>query len=230
MSAGSVRPIFSCIWLLPVSWETAALRLAASTAVGHPVAFLDLQVRLRDGGHAALPRGGGGGGGPSVPRFHGREAHADGPLHPRVRAPSALPVAPAYEGCARSYLGAVEDANIIKLYRRESKVSYLSYPDFDRDPHLGLHRSVNVCLQSFKVRARHYDDNRPILHRKELFVAPSYPRRTTFARLTAQEERHGLYFDPAAIGHTQEWKSLVTGVGLSYRGHRLVRIRTAQSW
>ena len=88
---------------------------------------------------------------------------------------SALPVLSpllrVYEGCARSYLGAVEDANIIKLYRRESKVSYLSYPDFDRDPHPGLHKSVNVCLQSFKVRARHYDDNRPILHRKELFVA-----------------------------------------------------------
>ena len=64
---------------------------------------------------------------------------------------SALPVLSpllrTYEGCARSYLGAVEDANIIKLYRRESKVSYLSYPDFDRDPHPGLHKSVNVCLQ-----------------------------------------------------------------------------------
>ena len=38
----------------PVSRETAALRLAASTAMGHPVAFLDLQVRLRDGGHAVV--------------------------------------------------------------------------------------------------------------------------------------------------------------------------------
>ena len=146
---------------------------------------------------------------------------------------SALPVLSpllrAYEGCARSYLGAVEDANIIKLYRRESKVSYLSYPDFDRDPHPGLHKSVNVCLQSFKVRARHYDDNRPILHRKELFVAPAYPRRATFARLTAQEESHGLYSVQLAIGHAQEWNSLVTGVGLSYRGHRLVRMRTARS-
>ena len=140
---------------------------------------------------------------------------------------SALPVLSpllrAYEGCARSYLGAVEDANIIKLYRRESKVSYLSYPDFDRDPHPGLHKSVNVCLRSFKVRARHYDDNRPILHRKELFVAVAYPRRATFVRLTAQEERHGLYFDPAAIGYGREWNSLVAKSGLRYRGHRLVR-------
>ena len=140
---------------------------------------------------------------------------------------SALPVLSpllrAYEGCARRYLGAVEDANIIKLYRHEARVSYLCYPDFDRDPHPGLHKSVNVCLRSFKVRARHYDDNRPILHRKELFVAPSYPRRRTYARLTAQEERHGLYFDPAVIGHRREWNSLVAKSGLRYQGHRLVR-------
>ena len=140
---------------------------------------------------------------------------------------SALPVLSpllrTYEGCARSYLGAVEDANIIKLYRRESKVSYLAYPDFDRDPHPELQKSVNVCLRSFRIGVRHYDDNRPILHRKELFVAPSYPRRATFARLTAHEERHGLYSAPSVIGRVQEWNSLVAGVGLSYRGHRLTR-------
>ena len=132
------------------------------------------------------------------------------------------PLLRAYEGCARSYLGAVEDANIIKLYRRESKVSYLSYPDFDRDPHPGLHKSVNVDLGSFKVRVRHYDDNRPILHRKELFVAPSYPRRATFARLTLQEERHNLYCDVPTIGNARAWHSSVARAGFSYRGHRLV--------
>ena len=116
----------------------------------------------------------------------------------------------------------MEDANIIKLYRRESKVSYLSYPDFDRDPHPGLHKSVNVCLRSFKVRVRHYDDNRPILHRKELFVVSSYPKRTIFARLTAQEERHGLYCDSSILGHAREWVSLVAQAGFNYRGHRLV--------
>ena len=119
----------------------------------------------------------------------------------------------------------MEDANIIKLYRRESKVSYLSYPDFDRDPHPGLHESVNVCLRSFKVRARHYDDNRPILHRKELFVAPSYPRRATFARLTAQEERHGLYTSPSSVGFSREWSRLLARASYRYCGHRLVKYR-----
>ena len=145
------------------------------------------------------------------------------------RSQFSRPLLRVYEGCARSYLGAVEDANIIKLYRRESKVSYLCYPDFDRDPHPGLHKSVNVCLRSFKVRARHYDDNRPILHRKELFVAPSYPRRGTFARLTAQEERYGLYEGSSAIARSREWDALVAGAGFRYRGHRMIKSRRLAS-
>ena len=133
------------------------------------------------------------------------------------------PLLRTYEGCARNYLGAVEGANIIKLYRRESKVSYLSYPEFDKDPHPGLHKSVNVDLGSFKVRVRQYEENQPILHRKELFVAPSYPRRATFARLTAQEERHGLYENLPSIGYAREWNSLVATAGFRYRKHRLLR-------
>lgn len=139
--------------------------------------------------------------------------------------PALTPLLRVYEGCARSYLGAVEAANIIKLYRHESKVSYLSYPEFDRDPHPGLHKSVTVCLRSFKVRVRRYDANRPILHRKELLVAHSHPRRATFARLTAQEERHGLYADAGTIGYTAEWHELLSRLRLVHRGHRVVRTK-----
>jgi len=133
------------------------------------------------------------------------------------------PLLRTYEGCARSYLGTVEHANIIKLYRHESKTSYLAYPDFDRDPHPALHKSVNVCLRSLNVRVRHYDQNQPILHRKELFVAPSHPRRATFARLTAQEERHGLYSEVTPPGRREDWDSFVATKGCAYRGHRLVK-------
>ncbi len=137
--------------------------------------------------------------------------------------PALSPLLRTYEGCARTYLGTVEGANIIKLYRHEPKVSYLSYPEFDTDPHPELQKSVNVCLQSFKIRERHYSENRPILHRKELFVALSYSRRATFARLTAQEERHGLYANPSNIGLSDPWHSAVFEHGFSYRGHRLLR-------
>ncbi len=47
------------------------------------------------------------------------------------RLPTALRL---YEGCARTYLGRVEGATIVRLERREPKASYLSYPDFDVDP------------------------------------------------------------------------------------------------
>jgi DNA phosphorothioation-associated putative methyltransferase len=41
------------------------------------------------------------------------------------------PLLRIYEGCARAWLGEIEDANIIKLHRFSDKVSYLAYPDFD---------------------------------------------------------------------------------------------------
>lgn len=34
-----------------------------------------------------------------------------------------------FEGCAGGYIGRVEGANIVKLYRHELKISYLTYPD-----------------------------------------------------------------------------------------------------
>ena len=33
------------------------------------------------------------------------------------------------------YLGEIEDTNIVKLHRISGKVSYLSYPEFETDPH-----------------------------------------------------------------------------------------------
>ena len=89
---------------------------------------------------------------------------------------SALPhLAPPlriFEGCARGYIGRIEGANLIKLSRREPKVSYLSYPDFENDPHPALAGSVTVHFQTFKVRFHDYRDRRNpfILHRKETFL------------------------------------------------------------
>jgi DNA phosphorothioation-associated putative methyltransferase len=51
---------------------------------------------------------------------------------------SLVSVLRVYEGCARTLTGAVEQANVIKLYLREPIVSYLSYPNFESDPHQPL--------------------------------------------------------------------------------------------
>jgi DNA phosphorothioation-associated putative methyltransferase len=145
---------------------------------------------------------------------------------------SALSDAPVslrlFEGCARAYYGAIDGANVIKLSRVEPKVTYLSYPDFDTDPHPVLRWSVSVNMQTFRSKQRSYaaDSNAPILHRKELFVASSYPLRDKFKRLTESEERWGLYDEPSTIGFTHGWAETLRARQVELRGHRVVRSAT----
>ena len=136
------------------------------------------------------------------------------------------PLLRVYEGCGRSYLGAVEGANIVKLHRGKPKISYLAYPSFDDDPHPALAASTSVALDSFRVRVRDYrnSESPPILHRKEELVALGYPLRAKFQRLTHQEERFGLYDDTSRIGLKLPWDALLTARGLRLQGHRVVRV------
>ena len=129
-----------------------------------------------------------------------------------------------YEGCARTYLGRVEGANIIKLHRDEPKISYLSYPEFESNPHPPLAESLNVHLQTFRVKTRNFREsrNRPILHRKELFVAPNHPLHGKFERLTRIEESRGLFEDASRIGLQEGWNELLFLKGYSLKGHRLL--------
>ena len=135
------------------------------------------------------------------------------------------PLLRLYEGCARRYIGRVDSANLIKLHTGEPMVSYLSYPDFESDPHPALTASMTVHLQTFRVRERAYTTSRnpPILHRKETFVASDHPLQAKFARLTRQEEAKGLYEAPTHIGTRRGWEELLSTKGLSLRGHRLIR-------
>jgi DNA phosphorothioation-associated putative methyltransferase len=139
--------------------------------------------------------------------------------------PHLSPILRIFEGCARAYIGRVERANLVKLSRREPKIAYLSYPEFESDPHPALATSVAVHFQTFKVRFSDYRDRRnpPILHRKETFLAPSHPLYAKFARLTRTEERKGLYGDPSMIGTRDGWQSVLEQKGLRFHGHRLFR-------
>jgi DNA phosphorothioation-associated putative methyltransferase len=127
-----------------------------------------------------------------------------------------------YEGCARQLVGDVEGGNIIKLARVGNQVSYLAYPDFDTDAHPALVESFTVDVRALSVKRRRYSEmNPPILHRKELFVSTSDPRRETFALLTAAEERAGLYSEPASIGTRSGWAEALARASLEVDGHRL---------
>lgn len=132
-----------------------------------------------------------------------------------------------YEGCASLYAGAVEAANIIKLHRRDFKVSYLCYPSFDEDPHPALTGALLVSLGTLDVTFRDYSrsENPPILHRKEQFVSPDYPLREKFERLTRQEETWGLFDDTKGIGRQRGWTSALEAKGAALKGHRLIRAR-----
>ena len=138
------------------------------------------------------------------------------------------PVLRVYEGCARAYVGRVEEANIVKLHRDEPRVSYLCYPDFEKDPHPALSHSLVAHLQTFRISERDYSarENPPILHRKETFLPSEHLSRDKFARLTAQEERYGLYESSVSIGTRAGWETVLAEHRVRLVGHRLVRLKT----
>ena len=67
--------------------------------------------------------------------------------------------------------------------------------------------------------------NPPVLHRKEAFLHPDHPFYEKFARLTRQEEKHGLLTGASGIGTRAGWEAQLRAAGLALRGHRLVRWR-----
>jgi len=125
---------------------------------------------------------------------------------------------------------AKEDFDLIKFHNKECQVSLLSYPDFDRDGFPALHAAWTVHLDTDEVRYRAYPNgsNRPVLHRKELTIGESDPRRAEFEALTRAAEAAGLFEDTEIIGHLWQWNEELIARGLSVNGHRLVQ-RTQDS-
>jgi DNA phosphorothioation-associated putative methyltransferase len=138
---------------------------------------------------------------------------------------SLVPILRIYEGCGQAYLGEVEGANVIKIHRRTGKLSYLSYPRFETDPHPGLARCVKLNLRTRQIECYDYGQsaNPPVLHRKESFLHSDHPLREKFARLTGQEEKAGLLEDSSGIGTRDGWARRLTERGFALKGHRLVR-------
>lgn len=128
---------------------------------------------------------------------------------------------------AEAILGSVPEATLVKVHLDKPRVSWLVYPDFDTDPHPTLAASWVVDLRELDIRPFDYRDREspPVLHRKELFVTLDHPRRATFARLTRQEERHGLLTEPSSIGTLRGWQNRLDEAGWNLRGHRLIRIQ-----
>lgn len=130
-----------------------------------------------------------------------------------------------YEGCARVLVGTIDEANLLKLSRAGDQVSYLSYPDFDDDPHPALADAYTVDVRGLEVRHRRYSNHRnpPILHRKELFLALDDKRRGRFTQLTEAEEAAGLFENPELIGTRDGWLGVLRDNGVELQGHTIVQ-------
>jgi DNA phosphorothioation-associated putative methyltransferase len=147
-------------------------------------------------------------------------------LYVHERAVSRMPVVlRLYEYCGSVAAGRPSDWNILKLDHRGRRVSWSSYPDFDRDPHPKLAWTYGVDMTTLDSRFQMFADreNRPLLHRKEEFVADDDPNANKFRRLTVSEVKAGLYAMPTRIGLEKGWEAELVRCGVTLRGHRVVR-------
>lgn len=146
-------------------------------------------------------------------------------LYVHVSALESLdPLLQSYESEARKIASRPERITLVKFNLEKPSISYLSYPEFESDPHPALQASIQVNLQSREVKHRDYGEagNPFILHRKETFVATDHPHYQQFAALTRQEEALGLLDNPRAIGTRLAWEERLAQFKVTFQGHTLV--------
>ena len=107
------------------------------------------------------------------------------------------------------------DWNLLKLYKRDFKVTLLHYPDFDDYAYPALVQSTTIDLTELTYRTANYtkSENPPILHRKETFVLAHHPDIETYRAVTAEGENIGLYEKTKTIGFKQQWHRLIKRKG-----------------
>jgi DNA phosphorothioation-associated putative methyltransferase len=135
-----------------------------------------------------------------------------------------------YEHCGAVAVGRPVDWDLVKLAHEGRSVSWLGYPDFDRDPHPRLAWSYSVDMRTLEGSYRSYIDsvNRPLLHRKHEFLSPDDPDASKYRRLTNHEIRAGLYQRPHLIGNERGWEAALHIAGVQLRGHRLIKDAAVQ--
>lgn len=117
-----------------------------------------------------------------------------------------------------------EHFNLVRIDGAGPSIALLNYPEFFDDPFPSLRESWRVDLDSATVSYRTYAEslNPPILHRKELLLPPTDPRREDYCALTAAAMSIGLFDEPKSIGYRRQWLALVQEKGYRIEGHALV--------
>ncbi|MFS1914782.1 MULTISPECIES: DNA phosphorothioation-associated putative methyltransferase [unclassified Vibrio] len=118
-----------------------------------------------------------------------------------------------------------EEWNLVKLFKKEFRLSLLHYPDFYTDSYPALEQSLNVDLSklSHKITGYLESENPPILHRKETMVLPTSEYYEHFVSLTQEGENAGLYENSRLIGFKRSWENLIARHGYELVDGRLFR-------
>jgi DNA phosphorothioation-associated putative methyltransferase len=106
--------------------------------------------------------------------------------------------------------------NILKLSKRDFRVSLLSYPTFESEPYPQLAHSWTIDLTKLSLREADYSksENPPILHRREAFLSKDHPQRSYFNEFTREGEAAGLYENTRIIGTKNGWERVFRRKGL----------------
>ena len=117
------------------------------------------------------------------------------------------------------------DWHLVKLFKKDFRLSLLSYPEFYTDSYPALNKSINVDLSKLSHRITEYSEteNPPILHRKETMVLADNPHYEHFTQLTSEGENAGLYENTRIIGFKQSWLNLIARHGYELVDGRLFR-------
>ncbi|PSU99247.1 DNA phosphorothioation-associated putative methyltransferase [Photobacterium kishitanii] len=119
----------------------------------------------------------------------------------------------------------VSEWDLVKLYKKEFRLSLLSYPTFYYESYPALQQSVNIDLVKLTHKVTDYSnsDNPPILHRKEAMITPSNPHFEHFKNITQEGENAGLYENTRIIGFKRSWHNIIERHGYELVDGRLFR-------
>ena len=108
-----------------------------------------------------------------------------------------------------------EEWNIIKLFKRDHKITLLNYPTFFDTAYPELNESYTIDLVRLNFRRADYtrSDNPPILHRKETFLKTDHPSIDEFRAITLEGEKANLYENTKRIGFKKSWERLISNKG-----------------
>ena len=133
------------------------------------------------------------------------------------------PLLRVYEGCARTFVGEIEEANVIKLHTLSGKVTYLSYPDFEKKPHPPQRQRIKVSLRDLRAQFFDYADSTDpdLLLRKDALVHPEHECHSRFQKLTKQEVAHSLLDGLEERVAESVWSQRLELAAVEQKGHRL---------